>query len=274
MKIVRSIKIYSAFVKAEFLLTFAYRGAVFLWLLGGLLAAIMSGLLWWAVFSFGTSTTIAGLAFPQMLLYTVLSAICVEVLYCETAGDIARDVRNGMIGMRLTKPISYQAQHAAMALGYFFGKTVIIGLPMITLGTIVAVFGFGLGGIVWYNILLFLPALFMGLLLRNAIGFTFGQIAFKTQAMWGVLSMMDLFIAFFSGGVVPIALFPNWAQTALMYTPFPSITSLPVRIFLGVCSQREILIGFCSSLFWAIVLNILGALWYKRSVKHVVVFGG
>lgn len=274
MKVLKPIKIYSAFAKTDFLLTFAYRGQVLLWLLGGLIAAIMSGLLWYAVFSFGTSDTIAGFTFPQMLLYTIMSAICAEVMYCETAGDIARDVRQGMIGMRLTKPISYQGQHVAMSIGYFFGKLIVIGLPMIIIGTVVAVFGFGLTGIVWYNALIFFPAMFVGLLLRNAIGFAVGQIGFITQAMWGILSMLDVFLAFLSGAVVPISLLPDWAQTALLYTPFPSMTSLPVRIFLGVCGTREMLVGVATSLFWVVVLNILGALWYRRSIKHVVVFGG
>lgn len=275
MKPIRTAKIYSSFTKTNFLLTFAYRGQVFLWLLGGLLTAVMSGLLWWAVFKFGDgATSIAGFTYPQMLLYMIMSAICGEVLYCGTADEIARDVRNGVIGMRLTKPISYQGQHVAMAIGNFGGRMLVIGIPMITLGTIVAVFGFGLTGIEWYNVFLAVPALFLGLLLKNAIGFMFGQIAFKTQAMWGVLSMLDVFVSFLSGAIVPLSLFPSGVQTALGYTPFPSVISLPVRIFMGMCTPYEIAIGFATSLFWIVVLNVLGALWYKRSVRHVVVFGG
>ncbi len=275
MKPIRTAKIYSSFTKTNFLLTFAYRGQVFLWLLGGLLTAVMSGLLWWAVFKFGDgATSIAGFTYPQMLLYMIMSAICGEALYCGTADEIARDVRNGVIGMRLTKPISYQGQHVAMAIGNFGGRMIVIGIPMITLGTIVAVFGFGLTGIEWYNVLLAVPALFLGLLLKNAIGFMFGQIAFKTQAMWGVLSMLDVFVSFLSGAIVPLSLFPSGVQTALGYTPFPSVISLPVRIFMGMCTPYEIAIGFATSLFWIVVLNVLGALWYKRSVRHVVVFGG
>lgn len=274
MRPIRTAKIYSSFTKTNFLLTFAYRGQVFLWLLGGLMVAVMTGLLWWAVFSFGSGESIAGFSYPQMLLYVIMSAICAETLYCGTADEIARDVRNGIIGMRLTKPISYQGQHAAMALGSFAGKLTVIGVPMIAIGTLVAVFGFGMGGIVWYNVLLFIPALLLGLLMQNAIGFMFGQIAFITQAMWGVLSMLDIFVSFLSGGIVPLSLFPSWAQSILTYTPFPSIISLPVRIFMGLCSAHEIWTGFLTSLFWIVILNILGALWYKRSVRHVVVFGG
>lgn len=276
MNPIRKIKIYSAFSKTNFLLTFAYRGQVFLWLLGGLITAVMSGLLWWAIFAAQETegALIGGFTYPQMLMYTILSAICAEVIYCGTADEIARDVRKGDIGMRLTKPISYQGQHTAMAIGNFFGKMTVIGIPMITIGTLVAVFGFGLDGIQWYNVLRFVAAIFLGLLLQNAIGFAFGQIAFITQAMWGVLSMLDLFVSFLSGAVVPITLFPEWAQTALAYTPFPSVIGLPVQIFLGTVSEHDILIGFATSLFWIVILNVLGALWYKRSVRHVVVFGG
>ena len=45
-----------------------------------------------------------------MLMYVILSAAVFEITVSSTMGSITDDVRDGQIGMRLMKPISYRAQ--------------------------------------------------------------------------------------------------------------------------------------------------------------------
>ena len=59
-----------------------------------------------------------------------------------------------------------------------------------------------------------------------------------------------------------------------MRTPFPFMTSMPVRLFLGVMTWTEVLTGFAVAIAWIVVLDVLGWLFYKTSVRKVVVFGG
>ncbi|MDE6618318.1 MAG: ABC-2 family transporter protein [Clostridiales bacterium] len=268
------LKKYLIFARSGFQTTLAYRGMIFLWFFSAMISAVLMGLVWWAIYSFSPESMIAGYTFPQMLMYVILSAVVGEVIYTNTLGDITDDVRWGLIGMRLMKPINYRVQLGVTAVGSFFARIIIIGIPVITVGTLTVVFGFGLQGIQWYNILLFVPACFLSALMFDAFGFLFGQLAFRTQAMFGVASMSQLVITFLSGGVVPISLFPAWAQTALTYTPFPTLVSLPIRIFLGQVGWMEMLISFAISIAWIVGLNVLAHFAYKSSVKHVVVFGG
>lgn len=274
MKVGR-IKKYLIFSKSGLQTTIAYRGQVALWFLGAVVNAVLMGLLWWAIYSFSPENAIGGYTFPQMLMYVVLSAVVGEVvMYTGTFSEIVDDVRFGLIGMRLMKPISYRAQLGFMSFGSFIARFFIIGVPMLVVGTIVMVFGFGLTGIVWYNILLFIPACLLSMLLNEAVGFLFGQFAFHTQAMFGVNSITNVLVGFLSGAMVPLSLFPLWAQTALSYTPFPSMLSMPIRLFLGQLGWIDIAIAFGISFAWIIALNILGVLLYKTSVRKVVVFGG
>lgn len=274
MKVGR-IKKYLIFSKSALQTTIAYRGQVFLWFFGAVINAVLMGLLWWAIYGFSPDSLIGGYTFPQMLMYVVLSAVVGEVvMYTGTMGEITDDVRFGLIGMRLMKPISYRAQLGFMSFGSFIARFFIIGVPMITVGTIVMVFGFGLTGIAWYNMLLFVPACLLSMLLNEAVGFLFGQFAFHTQAMFGVHSITNVLIGFLSGAMIPLSLFPSWAQTALGYTPFPSMLSMPVRLFLGQLGFADIAIAFLISLAWIVGLNIIGSLLYKTSVRKVVVFGG
>lgn len=278
------IKKYLIFAKSGMKTTFAYRGQIALWFLGALISALLTGLLWWAIYSahatddmtaFSNGNIIGGFNFAQMLMYVILSSIAAELAFAaQSMGEITDDVRYGLIGMRLMKPISYRAQLGFTSVGSFAARVLIIGAPLTLVGTLVMVFGFDLRGIEWYNVLLFVPACFLSLLIRDAIEFLFGQVAFYTQAMFGVSSITEVVTGFLSGAMVPLSLFPEWAQTVLSYTPFPSMISMPVNLFMGNLSWREIIIAFAVSIAWIVGLNVLGALLYKTSVRKVVVFGG
>ncbi len=278
------IKKYLIFAKSGIQTTLAYRGQIALWFLGSLISAVLMGLLWWAIYgahapaggsAMSADNVIGGFTFPQMLMYVVLSSIAGELAFAaQSMGEIVDDVRYGLIGMRLMKPISYRAQLGFSSVGSFIARLAIIGVPLTLVGTVIMVFGFGLTGIVWYNILLSIPACFLGLLVRDAIEFLFGQLAFYTQAMFGVNAITQTLTGFLSGAMIPLSLFPAWAQTALSFTPFPSMISMPVRLFMGMLSWNEILIAFAVSLAWIVALNVLGLLLYKTSVHKVVVFGG
>ena len=274
MKAKGRIKRYLIFTKAGFQTLIAYRGAVLLWTIGSIISATLMGLLWWAIFSFSENGIVGGFTYPQMLLYVILSTVVGQVASSSSMGTIVDDVRDGQIGMRLMKPISYRLQLCFSSIGESIGRMLIVGLPAIIIGTLIAVFGFGLTGLKWYNIILFFPACFLALLINEAYDFLFGQLAFRTQAMFGVSWVSGAIKSFLSGGMIPLTVFPTWAQRILGFTPFPFMVSMSVRIFLGVMSWTEMLTSFAIAIAWIVALNIIGALMYKTSVRKVVVFGG
>ncbi|MCH5161004.1 MAG: ABC-2 family transporter protein [Clostridiales bacterium] len=267
-------KRYLIFAKAGFQTLIAYRGNVMLWLFGSLLSATLMGLLWWAIYSFSDSGVIGGFTYPQMLLYVILSAAMFEITMSDSMGMIMSDIRDGLIGMRLMKPISYRLQLMFTSLGIFIGKFIIFGIPTVIVGTLIAVLGFGLTGLVWYNVLLFVPALVLAFLVNEAYDFLFGQLAFRTQATFGINSMSMTISGFLSGRMVPLSVFPQWAQKVLNFTPFPFMMSMPIRLYLGVVSLPDVALSFAIAIAWIIVINIIGKLSYMSSVRKVVVFGG
>lgn len=268
------IKRYLIFTKAGFQTLLAYRGRIFLWVLGSIISAVLMGLLWWAIYSFAEGPTIGGFTYAQMLLYVIMSAVMYQVTASDTMGAIIDDVKSGQIGMRLMKPISYRLQLCFTNLGYYLGSLIIFGVPFILAGSLIAVYGFGLTGLTWYNILLFLPASFLAMMINEAYDFLFGQLAFRTHAMFGVNSMSMTISGFLSGRMIPLSVFPVWAQKALNCTPFPFMMSMPVRLYLGVMSMTDALISFGIAVAWLIAINLIGQLCYKSSVRKVVVFGG
>lgn len=268
-----ALKKYLIFAKAGVQNMLAYRGYVIMYFLSSVLQGVLMALLWWAIYKFSDST-ISGFTFPQMMLYVMLAAIFNEMFYSPSLDTISDDVKDGLIGMRLMKPINYRNQLAFTAAGTFGARLILFSLPLGTVATLIAVYGFGLDGITWYNILACIPALILAAAINDSICFLFGQLAFRTQAMFGVSMLLNQAIMFLSGMLVPLALFPAWAQTVLSFTPFPSMLSMPLQLFLGQIGGMELLKAFGISIVWVIVLECLGRLCFKASVRKVVVFGG
>ncbi len=267
-------KRYLIFSKAGFQTLLAYRGNVMLWFIGEIIGGVLMGLLWWAVYRVSDTHVIGGYVFPQMLLYVILSAAVAETTLPDTMSTVVDDVHHGNIGMRLMKPISYRLQLFFQSFGIFAGRLLIFCVPTLIIGTLIAVFGFGLGGITWYNVLLFFPAVALAFCVNEAFEFLFAQLAFRTQAMFGVNSMYGVVSSFLSGRAVPLSLFPMWAQNILKFTPFPFMASMPIRLYLGVMEWSEIAVSFGIAVAWIIALNLIGKLCYVFSVRKVVVFGG
>lgn len=269
-----SFKKYGIFAKAGVQTTLAYRGYIFLWVIGAVVICVVNALLWYAIYRYSPEPVIGGFTYEQMLIYLIMNLVVGDVLYTETMSMISDDIIDGVIGMRLMKPINYRAQLGFTAIGAFVARIVIIGIPTMIIGLLVTIFGFGLACPQWWQILLYFVAAFLSLLILDALHFIFGQLAFKTQAIFGISMIMGTIINFLSGTVIPLSIYPEWAQAILEWTPFPALASTPVLIFMGQLGGMELFKQFMISIVWAVILNVLAFLSFRRSVRHVVVFGG
>ncbi|MFD7656256.1 ABC transporter permease [Actinosynnema sp. NPDC059797] len=73
------------------------------------------------------------------------------------------------------------------------------------------------------------------------------------------------------GLTVPLAFFPDWARTALWFTPFPAVLQSPIDVFLSLAPQWTTL---AHQAFWAVAVMVAGHLVLNRAVRKVVVQGG
>jgi ABC-2 type transport system permease protein len=90
----------------------------------------------------------------------------------------------------------------------------------------------------------------------------------------GIAILVSSLAALLSGMVIPLPLFPDWAQPALRAMPFAAMMDLPARIYTGHIPAAETGWVLLNQLLWTIALVAVGSVLLGRAVRRLVVQGG
>ena len=77
-----------------------------------------------------------------------------------------------------------------------------------------------------------------------------------------------------AGMVIPLPLFPDWAQPFLEWQPFRGLVDVPFRIYSGNILPATALLDIAQQIVWTILLVLLGRAVLQRSLRDLVVQGG
>jgi ABC-2 type transport system permease protein len=81
-------------------------------------------------------------------------------------------------------------------------------------------------------------------------------------------------LAFFSGGLVPLWFFPDWAQGVAQHLPFAWVTFYPMAVYLGQMDIATSLLYLAFGAGWALLLAGLIAFTWRRACLRLVIQGG
>lgn len=274
MKLKRLTK-YRPFAVAALKGTFAYKWGVLSWATASILGVIMRCLLWRAIFNYGGVEVVGGYTYPQMVAYVFVACVTGQLCYQSTFDELTYTIINGEVGSKLIKPISFRLQLIAQNVGNFIGSLLVIGAGMLALafGVLGVFFDYPIGLDLLWRLPVYLLSAFLSMLIMEAFCFIFGQVAFVSQSIFGLSQIAECLWSFLSGAVIPLSVFPYWAQNVLKYTPFPYYTSLPVSVLTGG-EIGDIAFGLLLQMLWLAAFWLLGNVLFRRSVKRVVSFGG
>ncbi len=124
------------------------------------------------------------------------------------------------------------------------------------------------------TLILFLAALFIGLLLLVSISMFVYISVFVTMSPVGSLLMFGVIGEFFAGLVIPVPLMPTWLQNIAYVLPFRLTADFPFRVYSGHIPQDEAIVGIGMQLLWLIALVWLGRAALSKVLRRVVVQGG
>ena len=212
---------------------------------------------------------IAGLTFNEMMVYLIIGLLINTTRNSEVSDKISQIIRSGDITTYLCRPVSF----IKSLVFENFGNLLINFLMFLCLLIFITYF-FGVAPPTGFMLIIFL---FYGILMVFFNIMTYiiiGGLSFWFVEIWGIRASIEQIIWVLSGRILPLNLFPVWAQTFLAFTPFLYLEYTFAMLFLGkidlMASLKAIIIFF----FWNIFMILLMVLLYKKAYKKLQSFGG
>lgn len=206
-----------------------------------------------------------GYSLEKMVTYVLGIAFLYNIVFVHTHERMGWEIVEGVFNTYLVRPVSYffyaVATSTAKRVLYLFSITLTLALFLPFLHV----------PFVQYDIrfvLLFLVALFLGILLYIFIDFLLGISSFWFYRSFGPRWMMLMLVVMASGAAFPIDLLPSWLAKGLMATPLPYLVFFPLNVYLGRPSFSAMGYGFSIAALWVVVLFFFTRFAYRRGLRR------
>lgn len=219
--------------------------------------------LWTAIYSQGYSE-LGGYTLSGMLLYTFIAASVYQMVQPEV-GVVLRDIYSGT----LTKFLFYP--------GSFFAFKFMAHLAQMTLAASQMIIGcallfWGLGATPEASFLSIIAGIF-AVLLSGYLFFISAAClelcGFWVETVWGLVIMHQFVTHLLGGKLIPLSLFPLWAQETIQWLPFPYMVAFPTELLLGKVTLAHAILGFLIGGIWALILTFCAhAIWNRGSYQY------
>ncbi|MDH3190634.1 MAG: ABC-2 family transporter protein [Acidimicrobiia bacterium] len=126
----------------------------------------------------------------------------------------------------------------------------------------------------WFNVLLFVVALWGGFAVRFVLLYLMGLANFWTtraSAVFGVVIAAELLL---SGRLVPLTLMPQWVESLAGRFPFKWTFQFPIEVLIGRLDRDQVWAGVGAQVLWAVGIGaVMWWGWKKAIVKYAAVGG-
>ncbi|HOG45562.1 MAG TPA: ABC-2 family transporter protein [Anaerolineae bacterium] len=260
---------YWALVSARFRMLLQYRAAA----VGGFGTQLFFGLILIMVYEafYRSSSAPQPLPYADVVTYVWLGQGLLAMLPWNVDAEIRALVRSGNVAYELLRPIDLYNAWYCRALAWRTAPTLLRSVPLF----VVAGLFFGLRPPASpAGAAAFLVAMLGALLLGCAITTLMNISLLWTTSDDGIALLLPAAVLVFSGMMVPLPLFPAWAQRILYLLPFRGLIDVPFRLYVGNIPPAECLPLFAQQLAWTAALVLLGRWLLERGKRRLVVQGG
>jgi ABC-2 type transport system permease protein len=221
--------------------------------------------LWRAIYAANPGQALGGYSFHAIMLYYLLASLVNRVI--EGPGwksGISVEIYEGTLTRYLIYPVSFFAYKVMshLASGVFSWIQLLV-----TVAVFLALFGVPADShLSLVSLLTGTGALLLGSLIAFLMLSIVDMVAFWADNVWSLQVMLRFALQLSGGYLIPLALFPDWAQNSLRFLPFPCVISFPIRALMGTLSPHEILFYSLSSVVWIGILSAVLSLIWKRGL--------
>ena len=267
-RLLRPFRAYPTLFKASFAVALEYRVVTAIWVLTGVLPLLMM-MVWISVAEGAPSGEVNGFDRLDFIGYFLAVTLIRRMVGVWLIWDLDEDIRLGKLSFHLLKPIHPAHHYLTSLLGdkpfelLWVAPPVILALVLLGVRYTLA----------WYTIPLILLAVVGAILIDFFMQMSIGALGFWLTQVVSFAQIWFLLRSFFSGWVVPLAMFPAVLQNLLVYLPFRYLLSFPIEILLGDLSRGEIALGFAMQAAWiGLVFAIYRLLW-QHGLKRFTAVG-
>ncbi len=263
------LRVYLEFAKKSFQKRMQYRIANLAGLLTNFFFATVRILVFTAFYA--AQTEPMPLDLNEVITYVCLTQAFLMVMPLWGRAEIAETIKDGSVAMQLAKPVDFHGYWFADECGKSIYYVIMRAIPTFVLARFLFDMWIPLDLTV---IILFLFSITLAIVLGAAINITAFGTVFWTLDATGIVGFAFTLSTFFSGFLVPIALWPEWLQQIAAWLPFEGLVHLPFSIYLGKLTGGAALTAIFKQSLWVLIFVSLGRLILRRGFSHLVIQGG
>ena len=260
---------YWAVLSARFRALLQYRAAA----LASLGTQVFWGLIRVMIFQafFRSTTAEQPMELDDVLTYIWLGQAFLALLPWNQDNELRALIRTGGVGYELLRPVDLYGFWYCRSLAFRTAPTLLRSIPLIAFA---GVFMDMDAPASWAAAGAFAASMIGAILLSSAITTLFSISMMWTISGDGVFALAPGIVAILSGMLVPIPLFPDWAQTALNILPFRGMVDTPYRFYLGHIPAADLPFHLAHQLVWIVAIVLIGRWTLSRGLRRLVVQGG
>jgi ABC-2 type transport system permease protein len=261
------VSVFVAIARQSFLVMLNNRLRFYTGVLTYLVYIVVYASIWRAVYAIprGEAALADFRDYTELFTYIAVGWLARSFLFNNLDRDLSDLILSGDVTARCMRPVGLHLQMVAAAFGECLFRAICF-TPLIALVLVI-----------FYDIAppkdvlaasLFAISLLLGVFVLAETNYLVGLIAFRTESIQGIIRAKQFLLEMLSGLLVPFSYFPDWVKAIAHCTPFPALTAIPNRIYIGKVEGLDALplLGF--SLAWCIGLATAAQFLTRRAERE------
>lgn len=262
------LNIYKRFWQVTWAEQWQYRANLLMYLAYWMVSPIMYLAVWTTIAN--AQGSVNGMTAADFAAY-YLTLLPVDILTASiTIHILAFKIQEGTISNELLHPVHPVLTNTLMSNIAFKALQLIVFVPVWI--ALVLLFRPALT-YTWQSLLLAVPAVAMGFLIRFLMESLITLIAFWTTRVWAIWNFDNAIASLLNGAFVPLALMPGWVQLIAQILPYQLGLSFPVLLILNKLPPQQIALNFGLQVAWLIALYAMFMFVWRRAIKQYSAVG-
>jgi viologen exporter family transport system permease protein len=207
----------------------------------------------------------------EVVTYVWLGQAMIRLIIWHGDSDVQEMVRSGGVAYELLKPVDLYTLWYVRGIALIAAPVLLRAVPML----VIAKLFFGMSWPASPAAALAWAVATMASVLLAAAMCTLASISLMwTISGEGLRRFLSVAAWFLSGIVVPLPLFPHWAQAVMAALPFRGLIDTPLQLYIGRIPPGQAAGAVAQQLAWTAACVLLGRALVARGKHRLVVQGG